>query len=368
MRGSELLEQMEQIDLKYVEEAERFRRKQRQTWLRWAAAAACLCLAAAGVFAALGRQGDAGVRKWNSAYRAEDYFRGSGQTVPEEKSVAPAETPCSRTRMFSDRRAELEQAGVIPTLETHPLFDLSANYMDDGTLHSVQIGWYRRSLVGLEDYSDLVLLAAPKELRPVSDTVDVNMEAHVTVTERDGVRIEAVGAEQTQKRMTWRTEQGWYQVSGSWNDSYADVAALFEWFWAHPLDFTQFPADGGYQLTSSTLAERPDAFRDVLPDFASFGYAQSDSIVVLKDGEPTHAEIHLSNGDDEDFIHWCVESEPDVYELARCMGALETLTQQSLTAQIAQEGQISFLQDGYAVTVYSRASQAVWALVASLQE
>ena len=51
MRGSELLDKMELVDPALVEEADAAPKKKKKTTLRWAAAAACLCIAAVGAFA-----------------------------------------------------------------------------------------------------------------------------------------------------------------------------------------------------------------------------------------------------------------------------------------------------------------------------
>ncbi len=48
MRGQELLDRMELIDPAYVEAANRLPRKKKQTFIRWGALAACLCLALVG--------------------------------------------------------------------------------------------------------------------------------------------------------------------------------------------------------------------------------------------------------------------------------------------------------------------------------
>ena len=55
MRGNELLEKMELVDPAYVEAADAPPRRQKSHWLRWGAAAACLCLVIGGLWAA-GRQ------------------------------------------------------------------------------------------------------------------------------------------------------------------------------------------------------------------------------------------------------------------------------------------------------------------------
>lgn len=57
MRGNELLEKMELIDPAYVAAADAPPKKRKTRWLRWGAAAACLCLVIGGIWAA-GRRGE----------------------------------------------------------------------------------------------------------------------------------------------------------------------------------------------------------------------------------------------------------------------------------------------------------------------
>ena len=49
MRGNELLDKMELVDLAYVEAADRKPLRKRRGWIAWAAAAACLCLLLAAI-------------------------------------------------------------------------------------------------------------------------------------------------------------------------------------------------------------------------------------------------------------------------------------------------------------------------------
>ena len=58
MRGNELLEKMELIDPAYVAAADAPPKKRKTRWLRWGAAAACLCLVIGGIWAAGRRSGE----------------------------------------------------------------------------------------------------------------------------------------------------------------------------------------------------------------------------------------------------------------------------------------------------------------------
>ena len=139
---------------------------QRTLWLRWGAAAACLCLIAAGGLAALsGSEG-------TSQDAAETTTsRGSQSPLPYQHSNAlPPPPPCdtgtagsisqdactfryAHTRDFSRQRQQLEDEAVIPLMEGHPIFSCQARYAEDGSLACLQLSWSRRG--ERENYSEL---------------------------------------------------------------------------------------------------------------------------------------------------------------------------------------------------------------------
>lgn len=241
-----------------------------------------------------------------------------------------------RQDIFSDRRGKFETNGVIPVIDSHLLFNLAARYNGDGSLYCVELFWGRRSTDGVKDYSDLKVIAGFAEVPVVKDCIAVAvdeegniLEPAVTVTERDGIQIIARGREDTEKSLTFQTDNGWYQISASWNDSYASLVEVFDWFWEHPLDFDLFPITAGDNYTNSTIYETPDAFIEYLPDFESFGFVEESTYVSLKNGRPVHyegyyvahvAEEMVKNHEYYDAtgyttMHWCVLGEPDIYDL-----------------------------------------------------
>ena len=208
------------------------------------------------------------------------------------------------------------------------------------------------------------------------------LEPSVTVTERDGVEIIARGSEKTEKTLTYQTENGWYQISGSWNDSFDAVAVLLDWFWEHPIDFTQYPKDAGDNHTASTLDEMPDAFKEYLPDFASYGFVEEGTTLVLKNGVPVHFEGHyvahvdaekVKNQeyyDEEGYtlMHWCVLAEPTVYDYDGCLGDIDSLTKEQVTDILDNaDNKLVFTQGDALIIVYPDNADEVWELIESLQ-
>lgn len=392
MRGNELLDKLELIEPAYIEAADAVPERKRAVRLRWGALAACLCLVLAGAFVRFGGSQSNTLQHWRRGYQAGDYFKfcaaAAEESVSSEASLDSSAIPYAETRYFSDWRSDLEESGMIPAIETHPQFTLAARYHADGSLYCVELLWHRRSIGGVKAYSDLEVLAGYEEVPSISDCIAIEvdengtvLEPAITVTERDGIQIVARGRENAEKSLTFQTEAGWYQISGSWNDSYASVAALLDWFWEHPIDFSLFSMADGDAYSYISLAEMPEAFADVLPDFSSFGFIEEETTVSLKNGVPVQFEGHYVAHADEELVksqeyydteghtkmHWCVLAEPDVYDLDGCLGELHTLTQEQLTHVLENEdNKVKFLQNGLLVIVYPDDAAEAWALIESL--
>ncbi len=356
--------------------------KKRNSLLRFGSIAACLCLIAAGAFM-LWREGgqtdpeevsvstgEAG----EETISAEYYFRDcteDGESTAGESVVSIAQPPYAESRSFSDERERYEMQGIIPLLDTHPVFTCMANY-NDGSLYSVVLTWDRRG--SMEEYSTLSIIAAYDRVEDTDDCVvimdeDGNViEPNVTVTERDGIQIVAEVGLDMEKSLTFQNESGWYRIVGSWNDDYESVVSLLDWVWDHPLDLSLFPIEAGDNYELFAFSEYPDAFSDVLPDFTSFGYELLEGWVTVKNGEPVRFEGHYaSDGGTVENVHWCYDIEPDAYDLERCIGSLDEMTQQAISDELSENSSVSFLWDGNAVCIYSDDAQAVWQLIDSIK-
>ena len=255
MRGKDLLDKLEGIDPAFIEAADAPAPKRPRAWLKWAAAAACLALAVLAVFVL--RTPEAAPQnpqQWSADMTAADYFR---FCEPGDSAQSDAMMPDDGLEMrdFSDQRAALEEAGVIPVIDDHPEVSFFTKYNEDGSLQYVWLWWMRRDEQGLENYSDLRVLSGPRPVEIIEDCILIELdedgnviEPTVTVTERDGVSIVAEGHEGIEKTLTFQTEHGWYQISGSWNDDFEPVVALLDWFWAHPIDYGAFAMENGTQI------------------------------------------------------------------------------------------------------------------------
>ncbi|MDD6035546.1 MAG: hypothetical protein PUC30_05055 [Lachnospiraceae bacterium] len=393
MKKEELYEIMEGIDESFINEAGTVQLKKKQPmWIKWGAMAACLCLVVVTAFALHNDTGANTIQKWNAGYSADDYFKycntGTGGNSSDSASLDLSAFPYAETRYFSDKRGELETNGVIPVIDSHPLFNLAARYNEDGSLYCVELFWGRRSTDGVKDYSDLKVLAGFDEIPVVKDCIDVAidengniLEPEVTVTERDGIQIVARGREDAEKSLTFQTDKGWYHISASWNDSYASLVEVFDWFWEHPLDFNLFPITAGDNYTNSTISETPDAFIEYIPDFESFGFIEESTYVSLKNGMPVHYEGHyvahaaeemVKNHDYYDAtgyttMHWCILGEPDIYDLDGCLGDIRSLTKEQVINILTNENnKIKFMQDDLLIIVYPSNAEEAWKLIESL--
>lgn len=392
MRGNEFLDKMELIDPAYVEAADATPKKKKSVWVKWGAMAACLCLVFVGAFGLFNSSQSNTLQNWSSGYKAKDYFKFCDTTAEgsfsNAASLDSSAIPYDESRYFSDMRNEFEENGVIPIIETHPLFTLVARYNDDGSLYCVELLWCRRSIGGVKEYSDLKVIAGYEEIPIINDCivieVDENgnvLEPAVTVTERDGIQIIARGRENTEKTLTFQTQKGWYQISGSWNDSYESVVELLDWYWENPIDFEMFSMADGDEYTHTSLSETPDAFVDYLPDFSSFGFIEETTSISLKNGIPVRFEGHYVAHADEELVksqdyydiegytkmHWCIFAEPDVYDLDGCLGDINTLTQEQITHILENEdNKVKFMQDDLLIIVYPDDAAEAWELIESL--
>ncbi|MGE4484108.1 MAG: hypothetical protein AB7C97_03215 [Oscillospiraceae bacterium] len=395
MNGIEFLDKMEYVDADLIEAAETDpKRKRKPVWIKWGAMAACLCLVAAGVFAlfnSISEDNAHSILRWSVSFSAEDYFKYAateGDGISTGNSIADSAIAYAETRYFSDQRGQLESDAVIPVVEDHPLFSCSVHYNDDGSIYSVVLSWDRRG--DRSEYSDLKITAGYQKIEQIEDCIFIELdedgniiEPAVTVTERGGIQIVAEGREDQDKTITFQNDSGWYQISGSWNDDYDSVVMLLDWIWEHPLDFGCFPIESGDEYTTSSLAEYPNAFSDCLPDFTAFGFVLSEEYLSLKNGEPESYEGHyVAHVDDETLVkestyynvegytelHWCVFSEPDIYDLQECVGKLDDLTEAQVLAVLAENSSISFKCGDCVIKIYPSLESEAWELIESLRK
>jgi hypothetical protein len=390
MRKEDFVEVLGDINENYVKEAETVKKSRKPAWMKWGAAAACLCLVVVGAVYLLA-PGSSGkpVLEWSEGFRAANYFKYNNKmeaTSSSSSSDSIAVAPYAAERYFSDNREQMEADGVIPDMKDHPLFDCVARYNEDGSIFSVTFTWHQQGDV----YSNLSITAGYQEVETIQDCIGVEVdedgnivEPAVTVTERDGVQIVAEGNKNRDKTLTFQNDTGWYQITGSWNDSYESVVELLDWVWEHPVDFDLFDMSLGVEYTYSNLDEYPDALADYIPDFDVLGYVRGDNYVGLKDGEPIRFEGHYYTGGDESLvtdgyywaedgwreIHWCVTVEPDYYDLQESLGDIPKLTEQLITDTLSEGSSFAFTIGDCFIKVYAKESQAheAWLAVESLR-
>lgn len=376
-------------DIIYETENVRARKKRgNKTWMKWGAAAACLCLVVAGAVHMLSPgDGNREVLQWSENFPAENYFKYNLGVDGESssKSIADSAIQYAHARYFSDYRAQMEETGVIPVMPDHPLYDCVVRYNEDGSIFSVTHAWHQRGDI----YSDLTITMGYEEVPLIRDCISVEIDADgnivppsVTVTERDGIQIVTQGSETQEKTITFQNDTAWYQIAGSWGDGYEGMAALLDWVWEHPVDFGMFSMENGVEYVSVQLADQRDAFKAQIPDFEALGYFLGEHYLQLKDGAPHAFEGHYYTGvtpeqvEDGSFyemdawteIHWCINAQPDYYDMEECMGDISELTQGQVVEALTEGSSFSFMLDGVFIKVYCKDAAEAWAAVASMQD
>lgn len=381
------------VNVKYIEEAESYRKKNKNIWVKLGTAAACLCLIAVGMYAVFHRPTSYNSRnqilQWSAQFLAKDYFKyNNGKNDDEVSSSIIAEEAIkyAETRSFTEERRQFENEGVIPFMNGHPLFNCTVNYNDDGSIYSLNFSWHKRG--NIDDYSDLSITAGYREVEIIEDCIFIELDENgnvvtpaVTVTERDGIQIVAKGSEKHKKTITFQNGSGWYQVEGSWNDSYENMVTLLDWVWEHPIDFDRFPMDAGDEFTSSKIEQNPHAFSGYIPDFEAFDFVEEWNGLTLKNGEPysfeanyvAHADAELVR-ESEYYniggwtnIHWRITVNPDYYDIRDSLGELHELTEQIVSDKLKKSSNIAFTWNGYFIRIYSNTSGELWSILETLQ-
>lgn len=359
-------------------------------WLKWGALAACVCLVTIGTFRIFHHGSKKNqIQQWSEQLSSDDYFKYSneinGDTISSSDSITDSAIPYAEVRSFSDQRKQLESEGVIPVMANHPLFDCQVYYNKDGSIYSVKFVWHSRGDV----YSDLSITAGLQEVKQIEDCILIEIDDEgniippgVTITDRDGIQIIAVGNENREKTITFQNDSGWYQIQGSFNDSYESVVELMDWIWENPIDFARFPVESGNDFTYIELTEYPNAFADYIPDFDAFGFLNEFTTLVFKDGKPysfegnyvAHAdEKSVKEGTYSDIegwtnIHWCIDTEPDYYDLKDSLGELENLTEQTILEVLKNESNFAFMWNSQFIRVYTNSAKEAWDIIKTLQK
>lgn len=393
MKQEKLCDAMNLLPDDIIREADAVRTQKKhrnKTWVKWVFAAACLCLVVTGavVHRISPQDGSRTVLQWSDSFRAEDYFKynssNDGDGVSSSDSISESVIPYADSRYFSDYRTQMEQDNVIPVMPNHPLYGCEVHYNEDGSIFSVTHGWHQRG----DTYSDLTITIGYQEVETIQDCICIEVDENgniiepaVTVTERDGIRIVAEGNENQTKTITFQNDTAWYQITGSWGDGYAPMAALLDWVWEHPVDFEMFAIEKGAEITYVKLTDCPEAFAEQIPDFETFGYVLGDHCLQLKDGVPCSFEgdyytgVTLEQVKDGSYykmdgwtkIDWFIDTQPNYYDLQNCMGDISELNQEQVTNALSEEGNFSFLKDGVFIKVYCNNAAEAWNVVESMK-
>ena len=324
--------------------------KTKTAWIQWGALAACVCLIALAVVKLTGSpSASSGIQQWSASMPAKNYFKNSSKNkvqsdVSESDSLVMPPYAVSAT--LTGSRGQLEAEGILPEMPDHPLQDFQAEYNGDGSLYALVFMWMRRGESVRDVYSDLTLRAAPRELHEISDTVFVSTVG-VTETLRDGITIYGEGGTHEEKTLTWQTDQGWYQIIGSFNDSYEDMISLLDWFWAHPLQLSRFSTAPEGVIIYSSLAEQPNAFSGQLPDFAGLGYTAEKELFNLgiqyEQMIPIWFDGVYIRG--ETRVRWTVSAAADKDAWSACLGRPHEISEDKVKTALSQKNSFNVFFD-----------------------
>lgn len=386
MKGYEFLDKLMFIDGDLIEAANEEKRKyhfkKKILYAFITVTAACFLLLIGTFSLFLSKEKEHKIQQWADSFCAEDYFKYNDiysdnnidSSTTEQKSIdTDYPSPYEETRFFSERKT-LEEKQIIPIMEKQKKFICSANYLSDGSLYSLIFTWDCRED---NNYSSLSVTCGYQEPEmPVCDTFEVDengiiIEPNTTITERDNIQIIAKGNKNRTKTLTFQNEYGFYQIEGSWNDSYEDMVILLDWFWKHPIDFQYFPIEKGDNYTYINFSEYPDAFSGYLPDIAKLGYEteQENESVTLKNGEPCSFDGNYISPDLPRFS-FHITKEPDYYEQQESIGDIKNLTLKKITDAMKEKNCISFTWDQYFISIYINSDgtpELVWNIIKSMQ-
>lgn len=382
MKKEELYETLESIDEKFIDEAERIQLKKKQPmWMKWTVAAACLGLIVVGAMQL--RQinnGNTKVQQWSQSISAKDYFKNSqkGSSQSGSSSAKLVMPPYAVRISADDKRTEFENAGILPVMSEHSDQRFDVAYNGDGSLYKVSFLWMRRNENEVDEYSNLQLIVSPEELHEVKDVVMVLVDENgkitpenITVTERDGILIYAKGKKNEEKTISWQTQNNWYQIIGSWNDSYDDMVCLLDWFWEHPLDLETFKKTDGIMVFSNRT-EYPEAFAGKIPDFSSLGYSTETEKVSLDVHGDTPVLVWFEGVYTKGTvrIRWMVSIGADANAWATCLGRPNEISEDAIIDVLSKKQNINIFFDSpcmATLTIESGTSNDAWEIVQSLQ-
>lgn len=382
MKKEELYETLESIDEKYIDEAEKIQLKKKQpVWVKWTVAAACLCLIVVGAVQLKQLNNDnTAVQQWSQSISAKDYFKNSqkGNSQSSNSSASLVMPPYAVRISVDDKRTDLENEGTLPVMPEHSDQRFDVAYNGDGSLYKISFLWMRRDENGHDRYSDLQFVASPEEIHEISDVVMVQVDdngqtiaENVTVTERDGILIYAKGRKNEQKTMSWQAQNNWYQIIGSWNDSYEDMVLLLDWFWEHPLDLEAFKKTDGI-IAFSNRTEYPEAFSGKIPDLSSLGYTADTEKVSLDvhDGTPVPVWFEGVYTKGSVRVRWIVSVGADANAWSTCLGRPNEISEGAINEAFSKKQSINIFFDSpcmATLTIESGTSLDAWEIIQSLQ-
>ncbi|MBO7402467.1 MAG: hypothetical protein J6U10_05700 [Lachnospiraceae bacterium] len=313
---------------------------------------------------------------------AADYFKNSRNTTAAMRSGSSSKLimPNALIIDISGNKNSYEQSGRIPQMpDCYTSIHLCLN--GDGSLYKVDFQWGKQD-AGINTYSHLQFEAAPCEVNELKDEfyicVDENgneIPEPETITIRDNIKVYARGFENGEKTVTWETAGGWYRVTGSFNDSFETVIALYDWFFTHPLDLAAFESEVPKHMIFSDRASYPDAFEGRIPDFAALGYTAQEELVNVADSVYSRGPVWFSGlytkGDT--CIRWTINTGADSNAWKKSIGRLADITESAVKEVLGKGNSFNIFSFSpspamITVTLENGSPADVWELIQSIRQ
>ncbi len=263
----------------------------------------------------------------------------------------------------------------LPRLPHYGIYDIRTDYDEADNLTRLQIHWSRDDTVYypspgkaegvMEDILDnteyYIALNISKE-DVVSDPdrlLQAKIARKMTLVNRDGVQITALGGKETDKLLTFQKDGFYYRIyggNGATAQEMLDVLDSVLKDGGYPLE--RFTKDQGTIYKTVELEDYPDAFRGYYPTNSRWVIQTDDALVDLKDGEPYALHLQYNYTDSPMLTNWSIQVEEalgddpvKLKEEGIILGELSALTKDQLKTGMQTAEDFYIAQTGAAPTV-----------------
>lgn len=314
-----------------------------------------------------------------------DYFRDNTEYAGEYTQICYAMAPYAESRDFSDLRAALEAANIIPALPGYEDFGCTACYLKDSGFYEIHILWRNFPEEGIRKQLELLVIPetlSDEESLRAHDGAFIYDPEMVTETEVNGITVygsgtqalTSLGNDLVRNNTLVFTKNGWrYQIDGCLGTTLEEMDTVLNHFLQQGLDETAFAMEKGDHFTSEYLYENPNAFPGCLPDAETFGLRMENGLTyILKNGDPYSYECTFRDPGTDACFSWLINpAEQTSDPLCSVAEVTEAEFRAALTETHRIEGHhITLTQGDFHIRLISYDEEVpvdlMWKLVSSL--